>query len=120
MAEFDLVRALAERKAIVVHFSNWAITGNKREFPNDLQWVIENHAKIVLSCSVMVPGIEIMPVGSVGVMFEPQAAHVISVSNDDSGSGTDPEGNEYSGGVELTEEGFIRSLTPVKVTTSGG
>ena len=51
--------------------------------------------------------------GSVGVMFKPSTASVISVSNKDSGSRTDGDGKDHSDGKPLTPDSFEETFDVV-------
>lgn len=110
MTDDELTNALNDRNASVVHFSHHA---NMREgcvFPNDLQNAIANCSQWTLSCCVVWPDHRMNLPGSVGVIFAPLVQHVISISNDDSGSTTLPNGEELSGGVKLTKQNFESSF----------
>ncbi len=113
MNDEELISSLAERKAVVVHFSHH---GNMRDggvFPDDLLAAIANKDDWCLSCSVLWPGHHQNPCGSVGVMFTPTARSVQSVSNTDSGSRTHPDGDDMSDGAPLTTESFEHSWNVV-------
>lgn len=106
MTDEELTKSLADRGAVVVHFSHHANMRYGGIFPLDLQKAIANKDKWPLSCSVLWPGHAMDPCGSVGVMFKPSIASVISLSNQDSGSWTDDDGKDHSDGKPLTAESF--------------
>lgn len=104
MTDDELATALRTRNALVVHFSHHA---NMREgglFPKDMRDAIQHREDWVLSCCVVWPGHQMQLPGSVGIIFLPSVANVVSVSNCDSGSTTTLDGSEYSGGSLLTPE----------------
>jgi hypothetical protein len=107
MKDNDLVKALAQREACVVHFSHHA---NMREgglFPKDLQEAIAHHHKWNLSCCVLWPDHDLDLPGSVGVIFEVRTVtSVISICDGDAGAYQSDGGDEFSGGVPLSEESF--------------
>jgi hypothetical protein len=106
MNDDELRRRLEERGAVVVHFSHHANMRVGGVFPVDMHEAIVNKDDWALSCSVLWPGHGMEPCGSVGVMFKPSAASVLSVWNEDSGSRTNPDGTDQSRGVPLTAESF--------------
>lgn len=79
-------RLLNDRKIAVVHFSHHAVMGHSVAFPDDLTHAINNYLCETRSCCALVPGHKMELPGSVGVIFEPDLDHVISVLHDDSGS----------------------------------
>lgn len=101
MTDDVLTATLEKHKAVVVHFSHHAKMRAGGVFPDDLQQALNNKDKWPLSCSVLWPGHTMQPCGSVGVMFRPTAASVLSVSNTDSGSFAAPDGTDHSGGKPL-------------------
>lgn len=105
-----LCKMLHEREAIVVHFSHYAKMREGGVFPRDLQEAIDHKNDWTLSCSVLWPGHTMDPCGSVGVIFEPDVASVVSVSNMDAGSFTAPDGTDKSGGERLTAESFEKTF----------
>lgn len=113
MNDEELSKSLVERKAVVVHFSHHANMRDGGIFPNDLQDAIAKKDKWPLSCSVLWPAHSMEPCGSVGVMFKPTATSVISVSNKDSGSRTDDDGQDHSDGKPLTHESFAETFQVV-------
>jgi hypothetical protein len=113
MNDDELMKVLEERKAVVVHFSHHSNMRDGGVFPGDMHEAIANKDKWPLSCSVLWPGHQMKPCGSVGVIFKPNAASVLSVSNTDSGSSTDNYGNNQSGGEPLTEENFEKTFQVV-------
>lgn len=106
MTDDELVRKLQERNAVVVHFSHHANMRDGGVFPVDIHEAITNKDRWALSCSVLWPGHGMAPCGSIGVLFKPSVTSVQSVSNKDSGSWTNPDGIDQSGGVPLTAESF--------------
>jgi hypothetical protein len=108
-----LSKMLFARKAIVIHFSHHANMRKDGVFPRDLQEAIEHKDEWPLSCSVLWPGHSIDPCGSVGVIFEPDVASVISVSNMDAGSWTELDGTDQSDGEPLTAESFNKTFDVV-------
>lgn len=101
MTNDELTAALEERQAIVVHFSHHSNMRSGGVFPNDLKEAIRNKDNWNLSCSVLWPGHKVQPCGSVGVIFKPTVASVLSVSNSDSGSYQAPNGTDCSLGAAL-------------------
>lgn len=114
MTDAELEDRLTEKGAVVVHFSHHSDMGPRGLlFPADLVNAINNRDKFPLSCSVVWPGHTMELVGSVGVIFKPKCANVISVSNADSGSMTMADGSEGSLGVPLSDESFVSTFRPV-------
>lgn len=101
MNDQQLASELEQRNAVVVHFSHHANMREGGTFPEDLQTAIRDRAQWPLSCSVLFPGHSMTPVGSVGVIFKPKVADVVSVSNSDSGSYCGADGVEQSNGRPL-------------------
>jgi hypothetical protein len=99
MNDDELARKLKERDAVVVHFSHHANMRGRGVFPVDMHEAIRNKDHWALSCSVLWPGYGMDPCGSVGVLFKPLVASVLSVSNKDSGSWTTHDGIDQSAGV---------------------
>lgn len=114
-----LTAALEKRKAVVVHFSHHANMRPEGVFPNDLQEAINNKGKWALSCSVLWPGHTMQPCGSVGVMFRPTVASVLSVSNTDAGAFSGSDGIDHSGGQPLNADTSRRRFKSSVRTTSG-
>lgn len=111
MTDDILAAALQRRRAVVVHFSHHANMRTDGVFPNDLEMAISNRGEWALSCSVLWPRHNVKPCGSVGVIFKPTVASVLSVSNSDSGSYQAPDGTDISNGQPLdanTFEGTFR------------
>lgn len=93
---------LKELSVTVVHFSHHATMNHSVVFPNDLKHAIENNRTETRSCCAVFPGHRMKLPGSVGIIFEPEYSHVISVCQSDSGSSED-SGKEGSLGTEPTE-----------------
>jgi hypothetical protein len=110
MTNDELAAALGRRDALVVHFSHHSDMGNGVVFPNDLQFAITNIATKARSCCVVWPGHRMDLPGSVGVVFRPTVANVLSVFNSDSGSSDGRDGSDNSAGVPLTQESFLASF----------
>lgn len=113
--EMDLValrHGLRERKALIVHFSHHQNMRDGGVFPEDLLAAIENKNDWPLSCSVMWPGHNMNPVGSVGVIFEPMATeNVLSVCSADSGSSQLANGEDGSLGHPLSTATFEKTFS---------
>ena len=110
MNDDELARKLKERNAVVIHFSHHANMRGGGVFPVDMHEAIRNKDHWALSCSVLWPGHGMDPCGSIGVLFKPSVASVLSVSNKDSGSWTSPNGIDQSAGVPLTAESFEKTF----------
>ena len=111
----EMWNELAQRQALIVHFSNHADMGRKEAyFPNDLQSAIKNYQNgphWPLSCSVLWPGHKMSPVGSVGLILEPQSINnILSVKKSDSGSMCFQDGSEGSLGDPLTKASLNSSF----------
>ena len=103
MTDEELSGYLADRKAAVVHLSHHSVMDQNRPiFPADLHGAIAKRSEFNLSCVVVWPGDRMDLPGSVGVIFKPTCASVLSVSNSDSGSMTLPDGSDGSAGVPLS------------------
>lgn len=98
-----------ERNVAVVHFSHCATMNHRVEFPEDLNHAIDHFANETRSCCALFPGHEMSLPGSVGLIFSPTLAQVLSVCSSDSGS-TDFGGEEGSLGESPTEEAILGSL----------
>ena len=81
----------------------------RRIFPEDMQRAIAR-SDITLSCVVVWLGHGMELPGSVGVIFAPGSASVVSVSHCDSGSTTLPGGSDASSGLPLSAESFDKSF----------
>lgn len=110
MTDEQLAEELKRRNAAVVHFSHHAKTRADGVFPDDLLNAIANRDSWPLSCSVLYPGHKMVPVGSVGVLFDPKVANIISVDNQDSGSSFGHDEIERSQGQPLDEASLHRSF----------
>lgn len=106
MNDEEFAEEMNRRKAVVVHFSHLANMREGGTFPEDLQAAIDNREIWPLSCSVLFPGHAMTPVGSVGVIFDPRIANVVSVSNKDSGSFLGNDGVDQSSGDPLDSKSF--------------
>ena len=114
MTDAELEDQLRNKRAVVVHFSHHSVINPHRPlFPGDLAQAIANRDKFTLSCSVVWPNHPMDLVGSVGVIFKPRCANVISVSNSDSGSMSMADGSDGSLGVPLTDQSFASTFQPV-------
>lgn len=113
MDDKQLTAMFEERQAVVVHFSHHSNMREGGVFPDDLQQAIQNKDEWALSCSVLWPGHDMQPCGSVGVMFRPTVASVLSVSNADSGSFQGPGGADFSSGLPLSENTFQQTFDVV-------
>ena len=97
-----LLDALAQRNALIVHFSHRANMREGGVFPSDLQAAIANAERWTLSCCVVWPGHTMDLPGEVGLILLPTATEqILSVANTDSGSSELDCGEEVSGGVPL-------------------
>jgi len=103
----ELEAGLLARKAIIVHFSHLSNMRKDGVFPDDLQNAISKKNCWPLSCCVLWPGHRMERPGEVGVIFRPTCiTQILSVSKTDSGSSQLACGEEISGGVPLTNQGF--------------
>jgi len=110
----ELKEELRRRQALIVHFSHHAAMRDNLDFPADLLQVLGGVTDWALSCSVLTPGHSMIPVGSVGVVLEPQTAgDVLRVHHSDAGAYSDGT-DDYSDGEPLSVEGLDRSLTRVR------
>ena len=112
MTDLDLIVALNNRNALIIHFSHYAKMREGGVFPKDLKDAITNHEIWPLSCVVIWPGHEMDLPGSIGVIFKLNSvSNILSVLNDDSGSYYDVEKeNDCSGGVILCEDSFEQTF----------
>ena len=101
----ELNALLAQKQALLVHFSHHSNMREGSEFPGDLQAAIDNVSRWDLSCCLIWPGHPMKLPGSVGVIIEPTVSGVVSVSPDDSGSSS-----LGSLGEQLTKESLERSF----------
>lgn len=103
MTDKDLSDYLAAKGAAVVHLSHHAVMDPSRPiFPEDLRRAIAKRDEFNLSCVVVWPGHGMPLPGSVGVIFKPICANVLSAANSDSGSTMLPDGFDGSGGLPLS------------------
>lgn len=112
MQDNDLKSKLAERNAVVVHFSNFANIRHDVVFPSDLKNAIENKDSWHLSCCVVFPQHGMNLPGDIGVIFCPTVSSVLSVSDRDSGSMVANDGSDLSMGRPLTCESFEETFNP--------
>lgn len=110
MTDDSLLAELDAYKAAVVHFSHHANMRKDGVFPDDLQAAILNKDRWPLSCSVLWPDHAMQPCGSVGVIFKPAVASVLSVSNTDAGSREGDDGIDRSAGEPLTLDAFKKTF----------
>src|SRR5271165_353936 len=107
MTDAELLAALDERQAMIVHLSHYAKMREGGVFPDDLVAAIANKAAWTLSCVVLWPGHAMDLPGSIGVIFRPvSVANVVSVCADDAGAMQFPDGAEDSLGSRLSAETF--------------
>lgn len=105
MTDQDLSDYLAAKGAAVVHLSHHAVMDPTRPiFPEDMHRAIDKRADFNLSCVVVWPGHGMPLPGSVGVIFKPTCANVISAASSDSGSMTLSDGTDGSFGLPLSPE----------------
>ena len=111
MTDHEFSDYLAAKSATVVHLSHHSIMNPDRPiFPEDMRRVIAMKNEINLSCVVAWPGHAMSLPGSVGVIFKPTCANVISVSNTDSGSTSLSDGSDGSRGFPLSLETLASSF----------
>ncbi|MDB6103183.1 MAG: hypothetical protein JWO52_3182 [Gammaproteobacteria bacterium] len=107
MTDDEIVDAIRQNRAAVVHFSHHSNMRPGGTFPDDLLDAIINKARWALSCHVLWPKHGMDVVGSVGLLLEvTSASQVISVRSDDSGSLTLPDGSDHSLGVPFSKQSF--------------
>ena len=112
MTDEELVQALRQRRAAIVHFSHHADMGRGVTFPGDLQDAIAHRDRWALSCHVVWPGHSMDLVGSVGVILDvTSTSQVVSINSRDSGSRQLPDGSDVFGGMSLSKK-FIRRNVP--------
>ena len=109
MNEASFSRFLIDQRIAIVHFSHFAVMNHAVEFPVDLHHAIDNYQAETRSCCAIWPRHQMPLPGSVGVIFEPSLAHVLSVLPIDAGS-SDVSGSEYSGGSPPSEEAILESF----------
>lgn len=103
---------LDSKNVILVHFSHLAKMRPNGIFPNDLQDAIQNVDSWTLSCCAILPNRPMVFPGMVGIILDIQdSTEIVSVSKEDSGSTTLPDGTEQSGGVICTAESICESLS---------
>lgn len=113
MTNDELAAGLDKKQALVVHLSHHAVMDPSRpNFPEDIRRAVAR-ADIALSCVVVWPGHGMDLPGSVGVIFAPSSASVVSVSNSDAGATTLSDGSDGSAGLDLTAESFEKSFEVV-------
>lgn len=113
MTHEDLLAKLAERQALIVHFSAHAMMREGLDFPTDLRQVLAEQEPWPLSCSVLTPGHQMDVTGSVGVVLEPRStADVLRVHHCDAGA-YDEAGTNQSLGLALSEASFDASIDGV-------
>lgn len=106
-----LLADLAQRKALIVHFSHLSNMREGGAFPDDLKAAITNKDRWALSCSVVWPGHQMDLVGEVGVILKPTSVdQVLSVSNTDSGAWQSDSGEDLSGGIAPTPQSLADSF----------
>ncbi len=105
MTDQELSDYLAAKKAAVVHLSHHSVMNPTRpNFPDDMHRAIAKRDEFNLSCVVVWPGHGMPLPGSVGVIFKPTCANVISAASSDSGSMTLSDGTDGTLGEPLTPE----------------
>lgn len=105
MTDQDLSDYLVAKGAAVVHLSHHAVMDLMRPvFPEDLHRAIAKGDEFNLSCVVVWPGHSMPLPGSVGVIFKPTCANVVSAANSDSGSTMLPDGSDGSAGFPLSPQ----------------
>ncbi|WP_374682861.1 hypothetical protein [Accumulibacter sp.] len=105
MTDQELSAFLATKGAAVVHLSHHAVMDPARPiWPEDMRRAIAKKDDFNLSCVVVWPGHRMPLPGSVGVIFKPTCANVVSASSSDSGSTMLPDGSDGSAGFPLSPE----------------
>ena len=105
MTDKELSDYLAAKNAAVVHLSHHFVMNPARpNFPGDMHRAIAKKNEFNLSCVVVWPGHGMLLPGSVGVIFKPTCANVISAASSDSGSMTLSDGTDGTLGLPLTPE----------------
>jgi hypothetical protein len=115
MTDKDLCDFLSAKGAAVVHLSHHAVMNPTRPiWPEDMRRAVAQKDKFNLSCVVVWPGHSMSLPGSVGVIFKPTCATVISAACSDSGSTMLPDGSDGSAGLPLSLE-TLASTFDVKI-----
>lgn len=109
MNDQDFQNILSDKGIVIVHFSHFAVMGHSVEFPDDLIHAMSHHQTETRSCCALWPGHNMDLPGSVGVIFKPAIAQVVSVLANDPGS-SDFGGTESSAGQSPTSETLLASL----------
>lgn len=105
MTDKELWDFLTATGAAVVHLSHYAVMDPTRPiWPEDMRRAIAQKDDFNLSCVVVWPGHSMSLPGSVGVIFKPTCATVISAACSDSGSTMLPDGSDGSAGLPLSPE----------------
>lgn len=105
MTDQDLSAFLAAKGAAVVHLSHHSVMDPTRPiWPEDMRRAIAKKDDSNLSCVVVWPGHRMQLPGSVGVIFKPTCANVVSAASSDSGSPMLPDGSDGSAGFPLSPE----------------
>ncbi len=118
VSDADLERELRGRSALVVHFShhsNMPRTGRKveaDEFPGDMLNAIAISKDQALSCTVVWPGHGMEPVGSVGIVFAPKVANVLSAHPSDAGTFKGRDGEDVSLASPLRRDSLLSTFEP--------
>lgn len=111
MTDQELSDFLDAKGAAVVHLSHHAVMDpNRPIWPEDMRQAIARRADFNLSCVVAWPGHAMLLPGSVGVIFRPDCAHVISAAGSDSGSTMLPDGTDGSAGLPLSPESLAATF----------
>jgi hypothetical protein len=111
MTDQDLADYLTAKGAAVVHLSHHAVMNPSRPiFPDDMHRAIAQRDEFNLSCVVVWPGHGMPLPGSVGVVFMPTCANVISAAASDSGSTTLSDGTDGSLGMPLSPETLVETF----------
>lgn len=111
MTDQHLADYLAAKGAAVVHLSHHAVMDPLRPiFPDDMRRAIAKRNDFNLSCVVVWPGHGMPLPGSVGVVFMPTCANVISAAASDSGSTTLSDGTDGSLGLPLSSDTLVETF----------
>jgi len=111
MTDQELTDFLEAKGAVVVHLAHHAVMDpNRPIWPEDMRQAIARRADFNLSCVVAWPGHAMSLPGSVGVIFRPDCAHVISAAGSDSGSTMLPDGSDGSAGLPLTPDSLAATF----------
>lgn len=107
----ELISELRQRQALIVHFSHHACMRDGGVFPADLHAAALNSRLWALSCCLVWPSHSMSLPGSVGLVLHPRClASIVSVKASDSGSLTNPNGEEDGLGEPLDQSSFDRSF----------